>query len=353
MNGKKRKIIIILGIVLIILLLIIPFGLSAMIYEDNFGDRYESYAPMARSIDEFEGLNSHRYTFSSDKGQILVGYKYYREIENIKGVVVIAHGLGGGGHNSYMDVADFFTLNEYVVFAYDATGNDESEGSSVKGIPQGLIDLNHALRFVKQTSDFDGLPIMLFGHSWGGYSVGSVLNLHPDVKAAVMVAGFNKSMDIIEEEGKRIAGDNISVFLPYLSLYEKIKFGKYASYNCINGFENTDAGVMVIYSGDDEMISQKNSFDVFYDLYKDNTRFNFVKYENRGHNFVYYSDASREYKDEFNSKFDAYLNSLDGELTAELKASYYNDYFDKRLLYELDEELMDSIAKFYNSYVNE
>ncbi|MHB8130644.1 MAG: alpha/beta hydrolase [Mobilitalea sp.] len=349
MNGKKRKIIIILSIVLILLLLIIPFGLSVMIYEDNFGDRYESYMPMARSIDEFEGLNSQRYTFPSNQGQQLVGYKYYRDLENIKGVVVIAHGLGGGGHNSYMDVADFFTSNEYVVFAYDATGNDESEGSSVKGIPQGLIDLDYAIQFVKQTSDFEGLPIMLFGHSWGGYSVGSVLNLHPDVKAVVMVAGFNKSMDIIEEEGRRIAGDMISVLLPYISLYERIKFGKSASYSCMNGFENSDAGVMVIHSTDDEMISKKMSFDVFYDIYKDNQRFDFVKYENRGHNNTYYSDASREYKDEFNRKFDEYLDTLEGELTFELKASYLNDHLDKKILYDLDEELMDSMVKFYDS----
>jgi len=351
MNGKKRKIIIILSIFLLILLLIIPFGISVMIYEGNFGDRYESYAPMARSIDEFEGLNLQRYTFTSNKGQILAGYKYYRDLENIKGIVVIAHGLGGGGHNSYMDVADFFTSNEYVVFAYDATGNDESEGSSVKGIPQGLIDLDYAIQFVKQTPDFEGLPILLFGHSWGGYSVGSVLNLHPDVKAVVMVAGFNKSMDIIEEEGKRIAGDMINVLLPYISLYEKIKFGKFASYSCINGFENSDAGVMVIHSTDDDMISNKKSFDVFYDLYKDNSRFNFVKYEDRGHNYVYYSDVSREYKDEFNRKFDEYLNSLDEELTIELKASYFKEHFDKKSLFDLDEGLMDNIVTFYNSNI--
>ena len=350
MHTRKRKIIIILSVVLIVLLLIIPFGLSAMIYEDNFGNRYETYAPYARSIDEFEGLNSQKYTFTSNKGQTLVGYKYYRNIKNIKGVVIISHGLGGGGHNSYMDVANFFTSKGYAVFAYDATGNDESQGSSVKGVPQFLIDLDYAIQFVKQTPDFVSSPIVLFGHSLGGYSVGSVLNLQPDVKAVVMVAGFDKSMDIIEEEGKKIAGDGISVLLPYISLYERIKFGKYASYNCNNGFDNTDSGVMIIYSTDDEMISQEKSFDVFRDIYKDNPRFNFVKYENRGHDYVYYSDKSREYKDEFNRKFDEYLNSLDEEFTAKLKVSYLNDNIDKKLLYDLDEELMNSIVKFYDKY---
>jgi dipeptidyl aminopeptidase/acylaminoacyl peptidase len=352
MNRKKRKIILVFSIVLIILLLIIPFGLAVMIYEDNFGDRYETYAPMARSIDEFEGLNLQRYTFASNQGQLLVGYQYYRDNEDIKGVVVIAHGLGGGGHNSYMDVADFFTSNGYVVFAYDATGNDESEGGSVKGLPQGVVDLDYAIQFVKQSPDFEGLPILLFGHSWGGYSAGSVLNLHPDIKAIVMVAGFNKSMDIIEEEGKRIAGDAINVLLPYISFYERIKFGKSSTYSCIDGFDNSAAGVMVIHSTDDEMISMKKSFTIFHDLYKDDLRFNFVKFDDRGHNYVLYSDVSREYKKEFNRGFDEYVGSLAGELTSELKASYFKEHLDKKSLFDFDEELMDGIVKFYDSYVN-
>lgn len=349
MSAKKR-IVIILSVILILLLLVIPFGISVMIYEDNFDSRYVTYAPMARNIEEFEVLQVQNYSFPSNKGQILAGYKYYKELENFKGVVVLAHGLGGGGHNSYMDIADYFASNGYVVFAYDATGNDESEGSSVKGLPQGIIDLNYAIEFVKQTADFKDLPIMLFGHSWGGYSVGSVLNLEPDIKAAVMVAGFNKSMDMIEEEGRRIAGKGIDILLPYISLYEKIKFGKYASYNCVSGFENTDTGIMILHSMDDKMISPKNSYDIFYDLYKDNPRFHFVKYENRGHDYVYYSDQSREYKDEFNKKFDEYVNSLDGDLTVELKEEYLNENLDKKLLYAFDEELMDNIVKFYDEY---
>lgn len=350
MKNKNRRIIIILSIVFIILLLL-PFGIAVMIYEDNFGERYTQYPPMARSIDEFEGLNSHRYTFASDKGQELVGYHYYRTLEDIKGLVMIAHGLGGGGHNSYMDVADVFALNGYAVFAYDATGNDESEGRSVKGMPQGLIDLDYAIQFVKQIPDFKDLPILLFGHSWGGYSVGSVLNLHTDVKAVAMIAGFNQSMDIIEEEGRKIAGDGIDVFLPYISLYEKIKFGKYASYNCITGFENTEAGVMIIHSADDEMISEEKGFDIFYNRYKNNPRFTFIKYDNRGHDYIYYSDLSREYQKEFNKGFDNYVESLEVEFTAELKTAYLNDNLDKKLLFDFDKELMNHIVDFYDSYI--
>ena len=47
-----------------------------------------------------------------------------------------------------------------------------------------------------------------------------------------------------------------------------------------------------------------------------------------------------------------YLNSLDEELTSELKASYFNGNLDKKRLFDLDEELMNSIVKFYDNHVN-
>jgi uncharacterized protein len=178
-----------------------------------------------------------------------------------------------------------------------------------------------------------------------------VLNLHPDVKAVVMVAGFNKSMDIIEEEGKKIAGDGVRVLLPYISLYERMKFGKYSAYNSMNRFENSKAGLMIVHSADDEMISQEKGFTVFYNPYKNNPKFKFVKYENRGHDYVYYSDRSREYKEQFNQDLDEYVNSLDEELTSELKAAYLNNHLDKKQLFDLDEELMNSIVEFYDKNV--
>jgi len=96
---------------------------------------------------------------------MLTGYKYYREDTEINGLVVLAHGFGGGQRN-YMHISNYFASNGYAVFAYDATGNDESEGEAVGSLPQSVVDLDYALRFVKSNSDFAGLPIALWGHSW-------------------------------------------------------------------------------------------------------------------------------------------------------------------------------------------
>lgn len=351
MKSKKKKLILGLCFVLVFIFAIIPLGISFVIYNDNFGRRYESDELILRRTTEFEGLNAQRYTFPSNNGQQLVGYTYDKGIENPKGLVIIAHGFGGGGHNWYMDVADYLASNGYAVFAYDATGYDESGGRSVEGLPQGIIDLEYAIRFIKETSEFNDLPIMLFGHSWGAYSAGSVLNIYPDIRAVAMVAGFNESKVLLKEEGTRMAGDIMGVIVPYISLIEKTKFGQYASYSCLDGFEASTAGVMILHSSDDPVISIENNYNVFYDRYKDSQRITFVKYEDRGHNYVYYSDYARQYTDTFNSKYDEYVNSLDKEVSPEMKQEYYNKSLDKQLMFELDKELMQKIVTFYDSYI--
>ena len=106
---KSLKIVLIcVGVLLILvfiaaLILIKPISMS--IYNDNFGKRFTTYEPWAFNMKDFDGLKREKYIFSSDKGQKLTGYKYYRDGEEVKGLVVIAHGFGGGGHRSYMNIA--------------------------------------------------------------------------------------------------------------------------------------------------------------------------------------------------------------------------------------------------------
>ena len=146
-KSKKRIALIIVPCILVAIVFIVMPVLTVIIYNDNFGERYETAEWMAYSVSEFKGLKVKECSFTSNSGQFLAGYQYFKEDQPCKGVVVLAHGLGGGGHNTYMDVADYFTSNGYLVFCYDATGNDKSEGDSVEGLPQGVIDLDYALRY--------------------------------------------------------------------------------------------------------------------------------------------------------------------------------------------------------------
>ena len=349
---KKVMLIVICVILLLLVLatLILPRPLAMSVYRDNFGKRITSYGPLTWKLEDFEGLLREKYTFASDKGQVLTGYRYYRDSVQPQGLVVMAHGFGAGGHHRYLNVAEYFVNNGYVVFAYDATGNDESEGEEVGGLPQGLIDLDYALRFVKSNADFDGLPIVLWGHSWGGYSVGTVTRLHPDIKAVVMVAGFNAPLDMIETEGRKLVGGMIDLVLPFFEKYEAKTFGAYASMSTLESLDAANAQIMVIHCKDDETIPIEISYDRYYEKFSGNERFTFVRYEGRGHGYVFCSDAAREYMKAYNAAEAAYKESV-GEMTEEMRFAYCTEHFDKNKAYELDAELMAQMLELYNNSI--
>ena len=353
-RSKKKLIITIL--LSVIILLVIGWGIFCVkMYDDNFNIRGDSYAPLMLRTEDFDGLKCTEYTFPSDKGQQLAGY-LYSVGDDQHGIVVIAHGFGGGGHNSYMDCADYFARNGYYVFAYDATGTDKSEGAGVGGVPQGVIDLDHAISFVEANDDIPDLPVVLFGHSWGGYAVCSVLTYHPEVKAVIECSGFNRSSDMFESGGKSQAGDLIYTMTPFIRLYERLKYGKYAANTAMDGFDSTDASVMIVHSADDDVIEIEYGCDKYYEKYKDNPRFTFLRFEDRGHNEIF-NDQDDTYKDEFNAQFDQWLETLDYDYKsdenkdrfAKEKAEYINENLDHaRWSSRLDESLFEQFLDFYD-----
>ncbi len=354
----KKKILIIF--LCIIILAIGAWGVFCVkIYDENFNVRGDSYKPLMLRVEDFDGLECTEYTFPSDRGQMLAGYLYSAGEEQ-KGTVVIAHGFGGGGHNSYMDAANYFAQHGWYVFAYDATGTDKSEGEGVGGVPQGVIDLDHAISFVEADEALSGLPIVLFGHSWGAYSVCSVLNYHPEVKAVIECSGFNSSSDMFESGGKSQAGDLIYAMTPFVKIYERFKYGKYAKNTAMDGFESTEAPVMVVHSADDDVIGIGYGYDKYYKKYKDDDRFTFVRFEEKGHNDIL-NDPEDTYKDEFNAQFDQWLETLDYDYKAEEnkerftqeKAEYITQNLDHaRWSSRLDEDLFASFLAFYEENIN-
>ena len=349
-KNKKRKVIIAMIAVFVSVPLIIMPVSTVIVYEAIFSARYETLDWMRFSVRDYEGLQMQRSDFESD-GVMLAGYKYSKQTEDVKGVVIIAHGMGGGGQNTYMPFADCFTSNGYYVFAYDARGNDNSGGDSVEGLPQGVMDLDSAICHVKRLDEYRGLPIMLFGHSWGGYSVGNVLCLHPDVSAAVIIAGFNESENMLEYQSTQIVGSIARINMPYLELYERIKFGsKYTDISALEGMAQTEAGIMVVHSKNDATVPARYGYDKFYESFGDSDRFKFVLYEDRGHDYLFYSEAAWEYRDRLNADYKSYVEDGGREYCAEVKKEFMDAYLDKEQCFEPDPELMGQIIAMFDEY---
>lgn len=353
-KSKKKIFLMILSVVLV-LLVAADWIASVMIYNDNFNQRFATYEPLKFYVDDFDGLQRVKYEFSSDKGQKLVGYMY-RQGENQRAIVVMAHGFGGGGHNSYMDCANYFARQGYYVFAYDATGNDESEGEGVGGLPQGVIDLDNAITFVEESGNFPSLPIVLFGHSWGGYCVCSALTYHPEVKAVISCSGMNESGDIMESQGKKLIGSGIYLMMPFVKLHERMQFKEYAGNTALDGFENSDAAVMIVHGEEDEVVPLEYGYEIYYETYKENPRFAFLLLEEKGHNYF----ENDSYRKEFDEKFDEWLKTLDYDYEAkENKERFMRekaDYIHRNLDREkwsgaLDCELFEQFVDFYDSHL--
>ena len=354
---KKQKRILIAAAVMLMLLLVLPMGICIIVYEQNFGVRHQTDAALAFHPEDFPGLRRTEHAFLSDKGQTLAGYLYDTGDTQPKGIVVIAHGFGGGGHNSYMDCANFFAQNGYSVFAYDATGNDESEGNGVIGLSQGLIDLDYAISYLQSQDRFRDLPIMLFGHSWGGYAVTNVLNYHPEVKAVVSVCGFNRASDLLKAQGCQILGPGAKLLAPYIHAYEYLKFGGYSTSSAMEGFRKSDAAVFVIHSQDDTTVPQEYGYDIYHAAYGDSDRFTFVHYTDRGHSNVYRSQEYKDYIDSFNETYAQWRKTWPDDLTSEEKVQYRAAYLEENLdrtIYcnRLDEELFREILAFYDANLN-
>ena len=92
--------------------------------------------------------------------------------------------------------------------------------------------------------------------------------------------------------------------------------GKYASSTAMDGLEKTDASILVLHSADDNVIGIEYGYDRYYEKYKDDPRFTFIRFEDRGHNEVF-NDPDNTYIDEFNAEFDKWLGSLDYDYNAE------------------------------------
>ncbi len=341
---KRVKRLIIAVSILLAVCVILPFAVSVILYESNFGERYYTDVTAAFDLTDFPGLTAERHEFLSNKGQKLVGYLYAHEDSVPSALLVLAHGIGSGGQNRFMNVADYFASRGYAVFAYDATGNDESEGKGTRGLPQSVIDLSYAISCAENLPGMADLPVMLLGHSWGGYSVSAVLTRHPEVKAVCAISGFDRSSDLLRATGRSMIGGAIDLLMPYVNLWERIRFGAYAVNTSTDGFAASGAKVMIVHSADDTTVPIGYGYDLYEKTYGNNPRFTFVRFENRGHDHVFRTAEFERYLNDLNAAFD------ETGLSAGMRDGWMREHMDReQLIRALDENLFDEIAAFFAS----
>ena len=324
-----------------------PYITTDIAYKKFFYHRTISDLPSHFNNDLFPNLIAEKTSFKSFNNN-LVGYFYsYPKCDKSK-IVIFVHGYGNG-HHRYLDIINYLASKGNYIFSYDATSFDESSGEGIYGFPQGIIDLKQAINFVKKEKSYLDEDIVLMGHSWGAYSVGSILNLFPNISKAIMLSGFNKSGDIVKQHGLEWAGERVETSIEYVDEYEEFRFGEYHSLSVIDGIKNSKSLIYIIHSSDDKTVPIEIGLDLYQKTFNNNERIIYKRFTDRGHGTVYYSKKGKDYYEYISKEYRRYLKNKKN-ISLEDKKHLFN------LIVNLDQwldmlnyPLMDSINDFINN----
>ena len=282
----------------------------------------------------------------------LTGYIYGEKSD--KGLIVIAHGLGGGAE-SYLAETIYFVERGWRVFSYDGTGCYDSEGKNSVGLAQSVLDLDAALKYIKSSDSQNRLPVMLYGHSWGGYAVASVLNYDHNISAVVSIAGFDSPKNMLTEQAQVIMGKFLAAIeYPFAQLYQKMLFGRAANFTAVDGINLSNIPVMIIHGEADEAIAYHGASIIAQreNITNPNAIFKTCnKAGHNGHSNLSASAGAAAYIVEMNEIFKALYDRFNGDVPDNEKAEYYATV-DPFKTSELDTEFMDEIHHFFEAQLD-
>lgn len=345
-TGKIKMIILIIVCIVLAVYIIGSFCLVNYFFNQYFHrNEQKKFFDYLRWAD-YEGLERETVSFPSGK-ETLTGYIYGKD-NTSQGLVVISHGLGGDSEG-YISETKYFVDNGFMVFAYDNTGSGASTGDSCKGLAQSAIDLDNALNYVEQNPIFDGLPICLYGHSWGGYATTAVLNYDHDITAVVSLAGYNSCMQEMTYVGKSILGPFVYAEYPFMWLMQYMTFGDKVNVTASDGINHASNTAVLIVQGDLDDFVGYDGPCIYANRDKiTNSNVQFMVLENRDHGdlMMDQSEERLNYREQMNEAYDKLSEEYGGEIPDEINEQWYAA-LDKNLNSKLDEELFADFAAFY------
>lgn len=265
------------------------------------------------SANDFEGLKSEPYSFTSSAGHTLKGYIYSYENPIEGRIIVFDHGFGGG-HCAYMKEIEKLCRHGYKVLSYDHTGCMESGGDTPNGMAQSLCDLNDCISAIKTDERFSGLDISVMGHSWGGFSALNISALHPEISHVVVLSGFVSVEELISSFFSGI----MKGYRKAIMKLETDANPKFVKFNAVESLSKSNAKILLIYSDNDALVKRKH-YDILKNALEGRENVDFMLVSGKGHNPNYTEDAVK-YLGEF-SKARGKLLRKKG-VTAEEKADF-------------------------------
>lgn len=330
-------------LVISIVIFLLMLGCTKLILKVVFGKRCEGNPKLKYfTANDFKGLTAKPIEFKSNKGQVLRGNIYTAEnITDYKGLIIFVHGMGGG-HLSYTTEINTFAQAGFKVIGYDNTGTCSSEGNSLGGFFQAVIDLNYALKYVKENLELNQYPVTLVGHSWGAYAVCQVLQFKPRIQSVVAMSGFNNVSRVLSDNVHNETKMNLSFMRPFVTIINYLTYGKGAVKQSIDVIKESNTPVLLLQGDADKSVLFENSIVAKCTAEMKNVQT--IVFNNRCHN-IYQTEASERYLNDTFKNLSNLSKQYKGKIPEE-KCNEIYDNIDYEKMTEEDSKVMNIIINF-------
>lgn len=340
-----------LVIICIVIVLFFAAGilylLARFIHNKIFGVRCEGNPDFIYfQASDFPGLKASPVSFPSNRGQMLRGYLYSTDMPVCKGLIIFVHGMGGG-HTAY--TTEIFALAQegYSVLGYDQTGTMLSDGASLGGFPQGFLDLEAAVFYVRNSPELKDLPLFLIGHSWGAYTVCNFTHLRESVDGVVALSPFDHIPSLLANLAGSQAGRSLGFLKPFFLLQNVLDFGLAALYRPSYSLQDASCPVLILHGDSDPVVPLSLSPVAIREAFDSNPNIRIQICPGRRHN-VYASARAEQYMDQIFSGYAELEKNYHKQVPSEIRREYY-EKVDFRKMTEEDSAVIHQIMDFLNS----
>ena len=165
-------------------------------------------------------------------------------------LVLIVGGLGSGS-DTHLPEIEYFVDAGFAVLCYDGTGVRDSDGRGTRGLAQARLDLESALRFVESDDELGALPLLLYGHSAGGWAAASALDEHPELAGAVCLSAFDRPAELMRSRAREYVGVLADIEYPFLRLWSAMRFGSLGNESAADSVLASSVPVFAAQGADD------------------------------------------------------------------------------------------------------
>ena len=276
---------------LIMIWLLIPLALVVFVFAFTYQEYCKVFHVRGRETTAFYDYFFSQYpalkvrAFSCLSGKETLAGMQLTYTEKPKALVVMVHGYGWNMEH-YFPQTEFFARAGYLVVIFDGMGMGRSSGKNIHGLPQHMLDTAAVLDYVGADPMLSSLPLLLYGHSWGGYAADAVLCCKPyPVRAIVSVSAYNEPLAAMAAKLRSQYGSALSrILIVPPAIFQRMSFGAAAGFSAVSGLGRAECPVLVAHSREDAVVLFGDNYKKILEAHQGKPNFRFLALEGSNHN---------------------------------------------------------------------